>query len=54
MIIGGVTSISLTADSSYFFCGTDQSNIYWCECSSMICEIRSTCHYDKVNDVAFP
>lgn len=53
-ILGGVTSISLTADSSYFFCGTDQSNIYWCETSSLICEIRSTCHYDKINDIAFP
>lgn len=53
-LLGSVTSISLTADSAYFFCGTDQSNIYWCESSTLNSEIRATCHYDKINDVAFP
>ena len=53
-ILGGITSIAFTADSSYFFCGTEQSNIYWCESSTLNCEIRSTCHYDTINDIAFP
>jgi hypothetical protein len=53
-VLGAVTSISLTADSSNFFCGTDQSNIYWCESSSLNSEIRNTCHYDRVNDISFP
>lgn len=53
-LLGSVTSISLTADSSYFFCGTDQANIYWCDSSDLNNEIRNTCHYDKINDIAFP
>lgn len=53
-LLGGVTSIALTADSAYFFCGTDQSNIYWCESSTLNSEIRNTCHYDRVNDICFP
>lgn len=53
-VLGAVTSISLTADSSNFFCGTDQSNIYWCDSSSLNSEIRNTCHYDRVNDISFP
>jgi hypothetical protein len=52
-LLGAITSITLTADSAYFFCGTDNSNIYWCESSSLNSEIRNTCHYDKINDVAF-
>jgi hypothetical protein len=53
-LMGAVTSISLTADSSYFFAGTDQANMYWCESSSLNSEIRNTCHYERINDVAFP
>jgi hypothetical protein len=53
-VMGAVTSLTLTADSAYFFCGTDQSNIYWCESSTLNSEIRNTCHYDRINDVAFP
>ena len=53
-LLGSITSIALTADSAYFFCGTDQSNIYWCESSTLVSEIRNTCHYDRVNDVCFP
>lgn len=60
-VLGGVTSLSLTADSAYFFLGTDQvkkyiikSNIYWCESSTLTSEIRNTCHYDRINDIAFP
>lgn len=53
-VLGVVTSISLTADSAYFFCGTDQANIYWCESSTLNSEIRNTCHYDRINDISFP
>lgn len=52
-LLGSVTSITMTADYTYFFCGTEHSNIYWCESSTLNSEIRNTCHYDKVNDVAF-
>jgi hypothetical protein len=53
-LLGAITSLALTADSTYFFCGTDQSNIYWCESSSFSSEIRNTCHYDRINDICFP
>ena len=53
-VLGGVTSMALTADSAYFFCGTEHSNIYWIETSSLKNEIRNTCHNDRINDVQFP
>ena len=53
-VLGGVTSMTLTAESAYFFCGTDQSNIYWVEVASLNNEIRNTCHNDRVNDIQFP
>jgi hypothetical protein len=53
-IMGAISSIALTADSAYFFASTDQSNIYWCESSSLTSEIRNTCHYDRINDICFP
>ena len=53
-VLGGVTSISLTAESAYFFCGTEESNIYWVEASSLLSEIRATCHNDRINDIQFP
>ena len=53
-ILGGVTSIALTAESAYFFAGTDESNIYWVESSTLKNEIRSTCHNDRINDIQFP
>ena len=53
-ILGGVTSIALTAESAFFFCGTDLSNIYWCESSTLKSEIRNTCHNDRINDIQFP
>ena len=53
-LMGAITSIALTADSAYFFSGTDQSNIYWCESATLNSEIRNTCHYDRINDICFP
>jgi hypothetical protein len=29
-VMGAVTSISLTADSTHFFAGTDRATLYWC------------------------
>ena len=51
---GGVTSISLTSDATHFFCGTSQCNIYWVDSAKLNPELRNACHYDKINDVAFP
>ena len=53
-ILGGVTSISLTAEDAYFFCGTNMSNIYWVETKTLKNEVRNTCHNDRVNDIKFP
>ena len=53
-VMGEVTSISLTADSTHFFCGTSKSTIYWCNTDSISPELRNTCHYEKISDIAFP
>jgi cilia- and flagella-associated protein 52 len=53
-VMGAVTSISLTADSTHFFCGTNKATIYWCNTDNIAPELRNTCHYEKINDVAFP
>ena len=53
-VMGAVTSVSLTADSTHFFCGTNKATIYWCNTDGIDPELRNTCHYEKINDVAFP
>lgn len=53
-LLGGVTSISFTNDQTHFFTGTIQSNIYWLDTEKLIPELRNTCHYERINDVAFP
>lgn len=53
-VMGTVTSLALTADYTHFFCGTSQSNIYWINANNLTPELRNTCHYDRINDVAFP
>lgn len=53
-VMGGITSITFTSDYSHFFCGTNQSNIFWTNSTSLATELRNTCHYSRINDVAFP
>jgi len=53
-VLGGVTSITLTSDCSHFFAGTSQSNMYWVDCESLTAELRNTCHYERINHIAFP
>jgi WD40 repeat protein len=53
-VLGSVTSIALTSDSSHFFAGTSQSNMYWVDSESLTAELRNTCHYDRINHIAFP
>ena len=53
-IMGACTSISVTADSTHFFAGSSKATIYWCNSDSISPELRNTCHYDRVNDIAFP
>eukprot|EP01048_Picozoa_sp_COSAG05_P006553 COSAG05_NODE_432_length_9860_cov_10.291056_2_plen_606_part_00 len=52
-IMGSVTSItSCTGD--VFFVGTTQSNIYQVSADSLDAQMRSTCHFDKINAVCYP
>jgi WD40 repeat protein len=53
-VMGAVTSIALTSDGSHFFIGTNKATIYWSDSDKIIPELRNTCHYDKINDIAFP
>jgi len=53
-VLGGVTSISMTSDCTHFFCGTSLSNIYWADASTLTCELRNTCHHERINQIAFP
>ena len=53
-VLGGVTSLAFTADHTHFFCGTTQSNIYLVDTEKLVPELRNTCHYEKINDIAFP
>jgi len=53
-VMGAVTSITLTADSTHFFAGTAKATLYWCNTDSINPELRNTCHYEKINGIAFP
>lgn len=53
-IMGACTSISLTADSTHFFAGSSKATIYWCNSDTIQPELRNTCHYEHINDIAFP
>lgn len=53
-VLGAVSSIAFTGDYTHFFCGTQQSNIYWIDTERLTPELRNTCHYERVNDIAFP
>lgn len=53
-VMGAVTSITLTADSTHFFAGTSKATIYWCNTDKINPELRNTCHYERINDIAFP
>lgn len=53
-VLGAVTSLSLTQDNTHFFLGTSQSNIYLVDTDQLKAELRNTCHYEKINDIAYP
>ena len=33
--MGGATSMTFTSDFSHFFCGTNQSNIFWAKSDNL-------------------
>lgn len=53
-VMGGVTSITLTADGTHAFVGTNKATIYWANTDTLDPELRNTCHYERINDIAFP
>lgn len=53
-LLGAVTSITLTADSTHMFVGTDQSNMYWADAETLEYELRNTCHFKQINTIIFP
>lgn len=53
-VMGAVTSITMTADTTHFFCGTSKATIYWCDSDKINPELRNTCHYERINAIAFP
>lgn len=53
-LMGSCTSLALTSDGSHFFAGTNKATIYWSDSDSIKPELRNTCHYEKINDIAFP
>ena len=53
-IMGACTSISVTADDTHFFAGSSKATIYWCNTDNISPELRNTCHYERINDIAFP
>lgn len=53
-VMGAVTSMSLTADYTHFFLGTSKATIYWCDTDKINPELRNTCHYERINAIAFP
>jgi len=52
--MGAVTSLTLTADFTHFFLGTNKATIYFCDTDKLTPELRNTCHYERINGVAFP
>ncbi len=53
-VAGAVTSFSLTADGTHTFIGSDKATIYWSDTDTLNPELRNTCHYERINDIAFP
>lgn len=53
-VSGGVTSIQLNAAGDHFFVGTRECNTYLVHLQSFEMELRSTCHFGGINDIAFP
>lgn len=51
---GGITSLALNAAGDHFFVGTNTCNVYLVHVGSFEYELRNTCHFAKINGVAFP
>jgi len=52
-IMGAINSLSAIS-GDYFYAGTSHSNIYRVKSSDLSAEMRSTCHFGKINAVCYP
>ena len=53
-LMGGITSISRLEGSNKLMVGTDQCNRYEVSLDLAEAELKTSCHYGSINDVAFP
>lgn len=53
-LMGGVTSISRMQGTNRLMVGTDQCNRYEVSLDLAEAELRTSCHYGSINDIAFP
>lgn len=51
---GAITSLALNAAGDHVFIATADCNIYLLAIGTFEYELRNTCHFDKINAVAFP
>merc|ERR1712194_811762 len=49
----GITATMILGNGD-LICGTKESNIYWVKTDGLIAELRSTCHFGRINAIAFP
>ena len=49
---GAVTSVDAHGD--HYFIGTSRSNVYYLNARTFKEELRQTCHFERINDVAYP
>ena len=53
-LMGGITSISRLMGSNKLMVGTDQCNRYEVSLDLAEAELKTSCHYGSINDLAFP
>lgn len=53
-LMGGVTSISMHPKGAKFAVGTDQCNRYEVSKDLIQAELKTSCHFGPINDIAFP
>jgi len=53
-LMGGITSISIHPTNGKLIVGTDQCNRYDVSADLAEAELKTSCHFGSVNDVAFP
>eukprot|EP01001_Neometanema_parovale_P010334 NODE_656_length_2219_cov_67.693702_g626_i0.p1 GENE.NODE_656_length_2219_cov_67.693702_g626_i0~~NODE_656_length_2219_cov_67.693702_g626_i0.p1 ORF type:complete len:645 (-),score=144.07 NODE_656_length_2219_cov_67.693702_g626_i0:285-2162(-) len=49
---GMITSVAAHGD--HYFVGTSKSNVYYLNAKTFKEELRQTCHFERINDIAFP